>query len=67
MTQNGRKQVVQEVHEKARELEALLGDFSDRLRRMRRRNKQLQEDITSFEDELDRLRKEVLDTFGGQE
>jgi uncharacterized protein Yka (UPF0111/DUF47 family) len=61
MTDNGRDEVVSEVRAKARELESLLDDFSDRLRRMRQRNRQLTEEIASFEDDLDRLRREVLD------
>jgi len=62
MTESGDHRVVQEVREKARELESLLDDFSDRLRRMRQRNRQLQEEIAGFESELDRLRRDVLDS-----
>ncbi len=51
------QQVVGEVREKAEELGSLLDDFSDRLRRMRRRNRQIEEEIVSFEGELDRLRR----------
>lgn len=62
MTESANQQVVREVREKARELESLLDDFSDRLRRMRQRNRQLQEEIAGFESELDRLRRDVLDS-----
>lgn len=48
--------LVGEVKEKTRELEKLLDDFSERLRRMRQRNRQVEQDIASFEDDLDRLR-----------
>lgn len=54
--------VLGEVREKAVQLESLLDDFSDRLRRMRQRNRQVEEEITSFEADLDRLRRDVLDT-----
>lgn len=62
MTESGNQQVVREVREKARALESLLDDFSDRLRRMRQRNRQLQDEIAGFETELDRLRRDVLDS-----
>jgi len=61
MTDGASDHVVREVRAKARELESLLDDFSDRLRRMRQRNRQLTEEISSFESDLDRLRREVLD------
>lgn len=48
--------LVSEVKEKTKELESLLNEFSDRLRRMRQRNRQLEEEIGSFEEDLDRLR-----------
>lgn len=48
--------LVGEVKEKTKELEKLLDDFSERLRRMRQRNRQVEQDIASFEDDLDRLR-----------
>ena len=50
-------QFVDELRDKAAELERLLDDFSQRLRRMRTRNRQLQEEIASFEDDLDGLRR----------
>jgi predicted nuclease with TOPRIM domain len=48
--------LVDEVEEKTKELAKLLDDFGERLRRMRQRNRQVEEDIASFEDDLDRLR-----------
>jgi len=50
-------QLVAEVKEKTKELEKLLDDFSRRLRRMRERNRQVQDEIASFEEDLDGLRK----------
>jgi uncharacterized protein Yka (UPF0111/DUF47 family) len=50
-------QLVAEVREKADELERLLDNFSQRLRRMREQNRQVQDEIASFEDDLDRLRR----------
>jgi uncharacterized protein Yka (UPF0111/DUF47 family) len=49
--------LVSEVKEKAKELETLLDEFSERLRRMRQRNRQLEQEIVSFEEDLDRLRR----------
>jgi hypothetical protein len=49
--------LVVEVKEKTREIAQLLDDFSGRLRRMRQRNRQLEQKIVSFEDDLDRLRR----------
>jgi septal ring factor EnvC (AmiA/AmiB activator) len=54
-------QVLQEVRAATRELATLLDDFSGRLRRMRRRNRELEQEIASFEEELERLRAQVLD------
>lgn len=48
--------LVAEVREKTNELARLLDDFSSRLRRMRERNRQVEDEITSFEQDLDRLR-----------
>ena len=59
--------VVDEVREKARALESMLDDFGDRLRRMRQRNRQLEEEIASFERDLDRLRHELLDDAAGRD
>lgn len=53
--------LVGEVKEKTQELEKLLDDFSERLRRMRQRNRQVEEDIASFESDLDRLRDWLSD------
>lgn len=49
--------LVSEVKKKTRDLERLLGEFSDRLRRMRQRNRQVEQEIGSFEEDLDRLRR----------
>jgi hypothetical protein len=54
-------QVLQEVRAATRELATLLDDFSGRLRRMRRRNRELEQEIALFEEELERLRAQVLD------
>jgi uncharacterized protein Yka (UPF0111/DUF47 family) len=48
------ERLVGELRETAEELESLLNEFSDRLRRMRRRNRQIEEEIASFESDLDR-------------
>lgn len=53
---SGDGDVVAQVREKTRELAGLLDDFSDRLRRMRQRNRQVEEEIASFEADLGRLR-----------
>jgi septal ring factor EnvC (AmiA/AmiB activator) len=52
---------VAEMKQKARELERLLDDFGDRLRRMRQRNRQVEEEISSFESDLDQLRAWIDD------
>jgi phage shock protein A len=44
------------VKERTEELEKVLSEFSDRLRRMRERNRQTQREIESFQSELDALR-----------
>ncbi len=48
-----------EIQKKAEELHRLLDDFSDRLRRMRQRNRQVEEEIVGFERELERMRGSV--------
>jgi septal ring factor EnvC (AmiA/AmiB activator) len=53
--------LVGEVREKTRQLGELLGEFSDRLRRMRQRNRQLEQEIASFEEDLERLRRWLSD------
>lgn len=50
-----------EVRQKARELERMLDDFGDRLRRMRHRNREVEEEIASFEADLGRLRQWIDD------
>jgi septal ring factor EnvC (AmiA/AmiB activator) len=49
--------LVEEVRVKTQELERLLEDFSARLRRMRQRNRQVEDELASFERDLDRLRR----------
>ena len=61
MAADERKEVLQEVRGATKEMAALLEDFSGRLRRMRQRNRQLEEEIVSFEDALLRLKEKVLD------
>lgn len=43
------------VKQRTEELERVLSEFSDRLRRMRERNRQAQQEIENFQEELDRL------------
>lgn len=43
------------VKERTEELERVLSEFGDRLRRMRERNRRTQEEIESFQGELDEL------------
>jgi len=43
------------VKQRTEELEKILAEFSDRLRRMRERNRRTQEEIASFQNELDEL------------
>jgi cell division septum initiation protein DivIVA len=64
MEANDKERVLQEVRVATRELAELLDDFSGRLRRMRQRNRQLEDEISSFEEELERLRSDVLDGNG---
>jgi predicted nuclease with TOPRIM domain len=52
---------VQELREKTRELGSMLDAYSERLRRMRQRNRELEEEISSFEADLDRLREWLVD------
>ena len=54
--------LVAEVREKTNELAKLLDDFSSRLRMMRERNRQLQDEIISIEDDLEGLRKWLAET-----
>jgi uncharacterized protein Yka (UPF0111/DUF47 family) len=53
--------MVSEVQEKADALARLLDSFGDRLRRMRERNRQVEQEIVSFEEELDGLRRWLRD------
>jgi predicted phage gp36 major capsid-like protein len=52
---------VDEIKAKTKELEKLLDEFSERLRRMRQRNRQLEHEIVSFEDDLEGLRRWLAD------
>jgi uncharacterized protein Yka (UPF0111/DUF47 family) len=61
MTSDGGERLVSEVKEKTKELGNLLDEFSERLRRMRRRNRQLEQEIASFEEDLDRLRRWLIE------
>ena len=49
-------EIVDRVAVRVRELESQLETFGERLRSMRRRNKQLEEEIVAFEREIDQLR-----------
>lgn len=49
------------VKERTEELERVLSEFSDRLRRMRERNREAQREIESFQKELDELHDWLLD------
>lgn len=57
----GGERLVSEVKEKTKDLEKLLDEFGDRLRRMRQRNRQLEQEIGSFEEDLDRLRRWLVE------
>jgi phage shock protein A len=46
---------IQSVKARTEELDKVLAEFSDRLRRMRERNRKAQQEIESFQDELDEL------------
>jgi predicted nuclease with TOPRIM domain len=48
--------IVDRVAVRVRELESQLNAFSERLRSMRRRNRQLEDEIAAFEAEIDGLR-----------
>ena len=53
MTDEG---IVDRVAVRVRELEQHLDNFSERLRAMRQRNRQLEQEIAVFEEDIDRLR-----------
>jgi phage shock protein A len=46
---------IQSVKDRTQELDKVLDEFSERLRRMRQRNRQTQQEIESFQTELDEL------------
>jgi peptidoglycan hydrolase CwlO-like protein len=50
------EQIVDRVAVRVRELEQHLDSFSERLRSMRRRNRQLEKEIAVFEEDIGRLR-----------
>jgi predicted RNase H-like nuclease (RuvC/YqgF family) len=51
------RRIVESLGEKSRRLEALLDDYGGRLRRMRQRNRELEQEIGEFEQELERLKE----------
>jgi chromosome segregation ATPase len=57
--------LVSEVREKTKELGRLLDAYSERLRRMRQRNRELEDEITSFEADLERLRLWLSERIDG--
>jgi chromosome segregation ATPase len=57
-------ELVAEVRQKTQELGRLLDDFGDRLRRMRQRNRQVEDEIASFEHDLERLRAWLQERTG---
>ena len=60
MSDRSDRQIVDSLGEKSKHLESLLDDYGGRLRRMRQRNRELEQEIGEFEEELERL-KEWLD------
>lgn len=56
-----KEDVLREAQAATTELRALLDDFSVRLRRMRQRNRHVEEEIASFEAELERLRAHLVE------
>jgi len=50
------EQIVEHGAVRVRELETHLEAFSERLRNMRRRNRELEQEIATFEEDIDRLR-----------
>jgi chromosome segregation ATPase len=62
---DGDAALVAEVREKTRELGRLLDEYSVRLRRMRQRNRELEHEIASFEEDLERLRRWLADQAPG--
>jgi predicted nuclease with TOPRIM domain len=53
---SGDDAIVEEMQGKSKHLESLLDDFGTRLRRMRQRNRELEQEMGAFEDDLERLR-----------
>lgn len=56
--------IVDRVAVRVRELESQLNTFSERLRSMRRRNRQLEDEIAAFEEEIDTLRAWLSEQAG---
>jgi prefoldin subunit 5 len=52
---------IESVKERTEELDKVLSEFGDRLRRMRERNKRTQQEIESFQRELDDLHDWLVD------
>ena len=52
---------IESVKERTEELDKVLSEFGDRLRRMRERNKRTQQEIESFQKELDDLHDWLTD------
>ena len=50
------EELLEEVRAKSAELEKVLDEYGDRLRRMRQRNRALEQEIGDFEQALERLR-----------
>jgi hypothetical protein len=55
---------VKELRARTQELESLLDAYGDQLRRMRQRNRELEQEISSFEGELDGLRQWLAGGLG---
>lgn len=64
---NADEGIVDRVAVRVRELEVQLESFSERLRAMRRRNRQLEEEIAAFEEEIDQLRDWLHEQGEGHE
>lgn len=64
MSARSDREIVEELREKSRHLESLLESYGSRLRRMRQRNRELEQEIGDFEVDLGRM-KEWLEEVGG--
>lgn len=52
------------VKQRTEELDRVLSEFSDRLRRMRQRNRETQKEIEGFQGELDQLHDWLVEHLG---